>query len=795
MPRVPSFSATFEKVQRRVEETLLYLAQAMLQHPRRVLLVAAILIAMFASGLKELAFSMDYRAFFDRDDAHVAAFDRLQRTYTKNDTILFVLVPKSEDVFSRQVLTAISDLTARGWKLPFAARVDSLTNFQHSRAEGDDLAVGDLARHPESMTDTELQAVRRIALGDELMINRLVSPEGRATAVNVTVRLSTTELQRFGRDVAAAARDLAKTMRTQHPDLRIYLSGTLMVNDAFYEVAKRDLLTLIPAMFVVLVAGLALMLRSTVGSLATFALVAASNVIALGMGALLGIRLTPPSAAAAPIVMTLAIAGCVHLYTGYTAALLHGAASRREAMLLSLKSNFSSMTLTTVTTFVGFWTMNFTPSPPFHDLGNLVLIGISAAYLLSVTAFPAVVLLLPGSHGATSAIHSFSIDRFIRFVVRRRVILLWSGIALTAITALTIPRNELDDEFLKYFDRSVPFRVDNDFITTHLTGVYQIEYSINAAGPEGVTDPGYLRTLEAFKRWFSAQPDVWHVDSITDVLKRLNKNLHGDDPAYERLPQTREEASQYLLLYGMSLPVGLDLNDRINVDKSATRFVVTLHTISANKMLALEQRADDWLKLNAPPYMRAIGTGPAIIFAHIGASSIQSGVFQELAAMGIISVLMMLITRSLRIGSLTMVPNVVPAAMAFGIWGVIDGRVNMALSTVVGMTLGIVVDDTIHLLHRYLHARRHGHMTPVQAMHHALSEVGVAVAITSSVLIAGFLVLTLSPFVMNWGMGLLTAITLVFAMVVEFLMLPGLLLWADRDKPGSAVGFATREAT
>jgi predicted RND superfamily exporter protein len=782
-------------MQRRVEDTLLHLAQAMLRHPRRVLLITLILIGICASGLKGLAFSMDYRAFFDNDDAHVAAFDRLQRTYTKNDTILFVLVPKSGDVFSRQVLTTISDLTARGWKLPFAARVDSLTNFQHSRAEGDDLAVADLAGHPESMTGAELDAVRRIALGDELMVNRLVSPDGRATAVNVTVRLSAAELQSRGREVAAAARTLANAVRTQHPDLSVYLSGTLMVNDAFYEVAKRDLLTLIPAMFVVLVVSLALMLRSPVGSLATFAVVGASNAIALGIGAWIGIQLTPPSAAAAPIVMTLAIAGCVHLYTGYTAALLHGAASRTEAMFHSLKSNFSSMTLTTVTTFVGFWTMNFTPSPPFHDLGNLVLIGISAAFVLSVTAFPAIVLLLPGSRATTSAIHSFSIDRFIRFVVSRRTVLLWSGIALTAFTALTIPRNELDDEFLKYFDRSVPFRVDNDFITTHLTGVYQIEYSINAAGPEGVTDPRYLSTLDAFKRWFSKQPDVWHVDSITDVLKRLNKNLHRDDPAYERLPQTRDEAAQYLLLYGMSLPVGLDLNDRINVDKSATRFVVTLHTISANKMLALEERADGWLSANAPAYMRALGTGPAIIFAHIGASSITSGVYQELAAMGIISALMMLITRSLRIGSLTMVPNVVPAAMAFGIWGVIDGRVNMALSTVVGMTLGIVVDDTIHLLHRYLHARRHDQMTPTEAIHYALSEVGVAVAITSSVLIAGFLVLTLSPFVMNWGMGLLTAITLVFAMVVEFLMLPGLLLLADRDKPRDAVGLETRTAT
>jgi len=782
MERFPKLSQTLARATQRLEHSLLTLADGMLRHPWRVLLVAGLLTALCGSGLHSLAFSMDYRSFFDGDDLHVAAFDRLQRTYTKSDSVLFVLAPKHGDVFTRNVLATVEELTTRGWKLPFATRVDSLTNFQHSGARGDDLSVSDLVRNAQSMTDAQLQAVRHIALTDELMLNRLIAPDGRATAVNVSVRLSADDLQRRGREVAAAARALGADLRRTHPELNVYMSGTLMINDAFYEVAKRDLLTLIPAMFVVLVVTLAVLLRSVAGSAATFAIVGASNAIALGTGTWLGIKLTPPSAAAAPIVMTLAIAGCVHLFTGYSSALRENSMSRKAAMLHSLRSNFTAMILTTVTTFVGFWTMNFTPSPPFHDLGNLVLIGITAAYLLSVTAFPALIMLLPAARHAPAPTGRIGIEPLIDRVIKHRTVLLWSGIVLTAAAVVAIPRNELDDEFLKYFDRTVQFRVDNDFITDHLTGVYQIEYSINAAGPEGITDPAYLRTLDEFKRWFLQQPAVWHVDSVTDILKRVSKNLHHDDPAFATLPQTQEEGAQYLLLYGMSLPVGLDLNDRINVDKSATRFTVTLHTISANQMIALEEAADRWLKRYAPAYMGAIGTGPAIIFAHIGANSIYSGIAQELAAMGIISALMMLVTRSIRIGSLTMVPNLVPAAMAFGVWGLIDGRVNMALSTVVGMTLGIVVDDTIHLLHRYLHARRHDQATAVEAIRHALSEVGVAVAITSAVLIAGFLVLTLSPFVMNWGMGLLTAITLVFAMIVEFLMLPALLLWADRDK-------------
>ena len=778
----------FQRAIARLEGVLVHLARSMLTHPWTVMTVTAVLIALGAVGLSRLAFSMDYRVFFGTDDPHVTAFERLQKTYTHNDTILFVLAPRSGDVFRRDVLGAVSDLTAWGWRLPYAVRVDSLTNFQTSSAQGDDLTVHDLIEHPRSLSDAELGALRRSALKDELLINRLLSPDAHTTAVMVSVRMDSDQLQQHGRDVAIAARALSARLRASNPDIGIYMSGTLLVNDAFYDVARHDLLTLIPAMFLMLVAALAMMLRSLQGSIATFAMVGAANTFALGVGAWLGIRLTPPSAAAAPIVMTLAIAGCVHLYTGFARSLGAEATSPVEAMLRSLRLNFASMTLTTLTTFVGFATMNLTPAPPFHDLGNLVLIGITAAYLLSITAFPALVLILPGTSLPAVPLQPASTERLIRFLVEQRNPLLWSGIALTVLMSLAIPRNQLDDEFLKYFDRTVRFRTDNDFITEHLTGVYQIEYSIEGSGPEGITDPRYLRTVDRFEQWFERQPGVWHVDSITAVLKRVNQTLHKDDPAFHRLPQTRAEAAQFLLLYGMSLPVGLDLNDRINVGKSAARFTVTLHTLSANQLIALEQRASEWLAANAPPYMRAVGTGPAIVFAHIGSNSIQSGVLQELAAMGIISALMVLITRSVRIGALTMVPNVVPAAMAFGLWGVIDGRVNMALSTVVGMTLGIVVDDTIHLLHRYLHARRHLHARPVAAVHYALTEVGVAVAITSTVLIAGFLVLTLSPFVMNWGMGLLTAITLVFAMMVEFLMLPGLLLWADRDPRSEAVG-------
>ena len=116
----------------------------------------------------------------------------------------------------------------------------------------------------------------------------------------------------------------------------------------------------------------------------------------------------------------------------------------------------------------------------------------------------------------------------------------------------------------------------------------------------GVSDPAFLQSVELFSNWLRTQPEVMHVQTISDTFKRLNKNMHGDDPAYYRLPESRELAAQYLLLYELSLPYGLDLNDQIDVDKAQTRINVTLENLHTNEMLAIETRVAEWLEQNLP---------------------------------------------------------------------------------------------------------------------------------------------------------------------------------------------------
>ena len=225
----------------------------------------------------------------------------------------------------------------------------------------------------------------------------------------------------------------------------------------------------------------------------------------------------------------------------------------------------------------------------------------------------------------------------------------------------------------------------------------------------------------------------------------------------------------------MSLPYGLDLNNQINVDKSATRLNVSTETISVNELLALEQRAQSWLADNAPE-IRAEGTGPSVMFSHIGRRNIESMLVGTTVALILISAILILALRSVKIGLVSLVPNLVPAAMAFGAWGILVGEVGLSLSIVTGMTLGIVVDDTVHFLSKYLRARRERGLGPQDAVRYAFRTVGTALWVTSLVLIAGFMVLSLSAFKLNAGMGLLTSITIGLALVADFLFLPPLLM-------------------
>lgn len=742
---------------------------------RWLVLVATLGIGFLAaSGARFIEFKNDYQYFFRDDNPQLRAFEDLQEIYTKNDITLIVIAPESGKVFRPETLAAVGEMTERAWQLPFATRVDSVTNFQHTHAEEDDLIVDDLVDLEREYTQDELDELQAIALAEPLLKRRLISDEAHVTAISVrhTVPRKAADEQT---QAALAARELAADIENKYPGHSIYLTGGVMLSNSFFEASVQDLSTLVPLMYAILLITAVVFLRSFWGMLITLVIIMLSASTAMGLSGWLGIPITPPSSSAPTVIMTLAVADSIHLLVSLFQSMRKGM-PKKEAMTESMRINLSPVFLTSLTTCIGLLALNLSDVRPFNDLGNIATIGVTAAFFYTVVLLPPLVAIFPIRAGKAVSEESRPVVKLGELVISNRKGLLWLGAFLIVFLSIMVTRNELNDEFVKYFDESFAFRTDTDFASENLSGIYTMEFSLASGEEGGISNPSYLADVDAFADWSREQPDVQHVFTITDTFKRLNKNMHADDPEWYALPKERDLAAQYLLLYEMSLPYGLDLNDTINVEKSSTRLIVTTDNISAVRMRELQGQSEEWLRENTPETMWTVPASTNLMFSHISERNIKSSILGAFIALGLIAIILAIAFASVKFGAISLLPNLAPALMAFGIWGIASGQINVGNAIVLTMALGIIVDDSVHFLSKYLRARREGGMTSQEAVRYAFSTVGSALVVTSFVLVAGFLVLTLSPFGLNAGMGLLTAIVLLVALGADLLFLPPLLM-------------------
>ena len=745
--------------------------------------IMASLLAMLcaAYGAQFLSFATNYRVFFSHSNPQLEAFESLQRVYAKDDNVMIVIKPARGDVFTPDMLRVVREMTAEAWKLPFATRVDSVTNFQNSVAVGeDDLIVGDLVPADSPLDAADLARIRETALREPLIVDRLVAPDARTIAVNVTMTLP--EKTPFeAPEATAASRALMAKFQERLPDARFALTGAVVMNNAFSEASINDLSFLIPLMYAGIAVVTIVLLRSFSGVAATVLVIAFSTFTAMGLAGWFGTAITPPSATAPTIIMTLAVADSIHILITALMEMRRGA-DKRTAIERSLVVNFQPVLLTSVTTSIGFLTLNFSDAPPFHDLGTITAIGVMAAWAFSITLLPALMAVLPFGPGKSAIgddARTTAAERIGEFVIaRRRALLPGMAVVTIALVAL-VPQLQLNDQFVNYFDESIAFRTDTDFAMANLSGINQAQWSLPAGEPGGVQNPDYLRAVEDFSNWLRTQDGVVHVQTITDIFKRLNKNMHGDDETWHRLPDSRELAAQYLLLFEFSLPYGLDLNNQIDIDKSATRITATLENVTTQELRALDDAAAAWLGANLPTGEATEATGPFVLFAYISERNIQAMLGGTLLAFVLISILLGLALSSAKMGLISLAPNLFPAFMAFGVWALAVGEVGLASSVVTATALGIIVDDTVHFLSKYQRARRQHGADATEAVRYAFRTVGTALWVMTVILVAGFCVLSLSAFQINSSLGLLTALALSIALVVDFLLLPPLLIALD----------------
>jgi uncharacterized protein len=748
------------------------------------LLVVLVIVLTF--GATKLTFTSDFRAYFGPENPQLITFENMEKIFSKQDNVYFYIHAKEGDLFTQQGLHLIERLTDEGWQLPYSQRVISLQNYQHTDVEDDDLLIDYLYYDALELDNVQAQKIKQIVFNEPTLLNRLISQDGASTGVNVRTVLPEGTSKHTSKEAVHAARALADSIRPDFPEFEILVGGSLTSNVTMGEAIKQDVETLLGLSYLVMIITMVILLRTFSGMLLTLMIISFSVLSTMGLFGWLGFTMTPPTGFVPTAILTIAVADTIHILISYYYELNHGK-SKLEAIQEALRINFSPVFITSITTVIGVLCLNTSDSPPYRDMGNMIAAGVFFAWLYSISFLPAMLALMPAPKGKVENDTQSIMLRFANIVIRfYKPLFIIMAIVIISIGS-QLNKNAISERWHEFFDTSFEVRNTIEATNETLGGLHRIFFVLDSQEKEGINNPEYLQQTDDFAQWLLTQDKVSSVDSITNIVKRLNKNLHANDEAWFKIPESRELAAQYLLLYELSLPMGLGLDDTINNARSASRLTVSFEKADSGYILELEQKALAWLTANAPAITVHEGTGLDIVFANLTFRNITSMMEGTSIALLLISFLLIFALRSFKVGLISLIPNIMPAILAYGIWGMINGQIDTAVSVVVCLSLGIVVDDTVHFLSKYLRARKEQGLSTEEAIRYAFNTVGNALLVTSAVLIGGFLIMQFSHFHPSNNMGMLLAITILMALLVDFLFLPPLLLFLDKQKSTQAI--------
>lgn len=731
------------------------------------------LVAMGGSGM--LVVSNDIRDNLDAQSSELQAFIQYEHTFGST-TSAVVLIQFDDGVFQQQAFTNLQQYTRWAEELPFAYRVNSLTNALVIESIDDNIDVNESFTLLQSSLFS-LQDIERLLRKDPQVMGNLVSEDGKVAAIQVLFEIDRSELT-IKDEVNAGLYALRDRIRENENTENVYLTGSLIVDDAQKQAVERNYGFLIPLVYVAMFVLLGVMFRSAALVFTVIGCTVLTIMTMMGASGYVGILMTPISMNAISVLTGIVIAALCHILVQIAQRM--SSMRYEEAVVAGMRLNIKPILLTALTTLVAFLSLNLSEIPPLRDMGNTVALGIVFSILVALFLFPAILLWL------RPRITDFTAGQTRFFKDYGQWLLANTGkvnavIFITSVSLLfAAQHNTVRDYFAQYYDESFEFRVANDFADQHLTGLLRMEYTFTATAEQGVTDVDYLNSLDQFNQWLEQQPEVRHATNFVTLIKRMNEVWHNNDPAFYRLPPNQEQAAQLLLAYELGLPDPQSLTDLVDLTKTTTRVVISLPSIPSDEMFALEERIESWLQKNGTHFKEYSVTGLSYVLTKVFTDSTVSGLKSTVVAFVFIAVLLVFVFRSLSLGLVSLIPNLLPFGLALGVWALINGDLVLITSAVVTITLGIVVDDTIHFLHKARHFVLEEKQPVEQAIIQTLVEVGPAMVITTVAIGMAFSLLVFSAFLPTVHFGVLSAIILVFALILDLSLMPVLLYLGRR---------------
>lgn len=728
--------------------------------------------------LKNLGFEGGYRIWFGEESQILKDYDNFRAVFGNDDAVT-IAFRDEEGIFTEKALGTVDRITQKLWAMPYIARVDSLTDYQYVHSDPgdpDEVIVEDFIPDPAALTPEELRQKEMIIKSEEQVRGRLVSEDGKTVMIVGRLTPKAEDDPEASLKIKALVEEIIAPEAEQN-GYRFHLNGGPPINSAFIQIASKEAAVFTPLVIAVAMLLVWLIFRRASAMLMSISVVVFTFLIVLAVQVLLGYKLNNFTANMPVFVVAIGIADAMHLIWVYFIGLKKGM-ENREAIHYSVRKNFLAILLTSLTTAAGFASLAISPIVPIKTLGIATANAALLAFVLTILFVPAMLAIIkpkarPGEHEASTS-HRFSI-LYARYIMRHDKAILAGTFLFMVAVGIGIFQVRVDSNTIRYFDEQTDVRKAVNFLQKNLSGPMTYEIVVDSGEKDGIKEPQFLKSVGRFyEEFYATFPDVRHIGSLLDVVKKFNEVMNKS----KSVPDNKELVAQYLLLYSLSLPQGMEINDRMDVDERLLRVSAAVNIVDTSKDLEMIRWAEEWWRTT--PYSAKVN-GQAAMFAYMQSDVTDTLIKSITLAVVVVSLMMMVIFKNPRMIPLFILPNVLPIMLVVGVMGWLAIDIDLGVAVAGAIIIGVAVDDTIHFLVKYLEARHRG-----DSLHDALVYVmqyaGGAIIFTTVVLSTAFLVFLFSEFVPNAHFGIVTASALLIAVVIDLLMLPALLSVLDGRK-------------
>ncbi len=761
-----------------------------------LLCLAVLSVAVFFGS--DVRFNNSFNAYFDEEDPTYTGFLDFREAFGSDETsyILYTVPQAEHGVWDIGVMRKIKSLTQRlEDDVPFVKEVISLTNAEFVEGRQGELLVHDLLEQFPETQEALLEMKARV-LNKPVYINGLAGRDGRYGAIILEMeKASIDPIEEIRHDPEKGSdmnnlypqithdRIEAILSMPEYAGIEFYHTGDVPLNACYNRISQSESGRLAIISFLVIGLLLLLFFRTVMGVVGPLLIVFCSIFVVVGFVGLLSWDFDLMFIMLPALLVAVGVCDAVHFLTEYN-HYLEREDNRKKALQQTFFLVGVPCLFTSLTTMAGFASMSISPIKAIRHFAIYSTVGVGAAFVLSVTLLAALLSFgrrKPSRKGGKQETKTADTRLLIimagvgKINIRHKKIILLLFAGLFLFTAAGMFRLKVDSNFLTEFSTRSEIRRVTEFVDSIMGGTTSFSYVFDAGETDGVTEPDFLRRIEALQKKAEQSDIIMKTYSIVDLLKDINREFHDGDPAYYSIPETRQTAAQLLLVYEMS--GGEDLEDYLSGDFREARLELRCRAVESSRYKTVVEDLDAYGRSisgadrYAAPTLAGMGTLWLRLLDYITSSQIKGFTL----AFCIIALMMCLVLGSWRVGLLAMIPNLAPIVITLGLMGWLGISLDYVKLLIGCVAIGLAVDDTVHMIVRYQHefSVRGNYQ---EALNAALRGVGRALFITSVVLVAGFLVNVCSIMQTLVDFGLLVAFTISVALLADFFLLPALVL-------------------